>query len=145
MRLGKQSVSNANLPSRGKRGRWWLLISFSVAVLACLVIVQGSALPLVSSEREDLLTHRVQLGDLVVSVMEQGTVESSNNTEIKCQVRGYSTVIEVVDGGTIVEPGDVLVRLDTKRLEDEIGKATTDAHTAKADLERTKADVANEN
>ncbi len=143
MRLGKQSVTNTNLPLCGKRGRWWLLISLSVAALACLVIVQGSALPLVSSEREDVLTHRVQLGDLVVSVMEQGTVESSNNTEIKCQVRGYSTVIEVVDGGTIVEPGDILVRLDTKRLEDEIGKATTDAHTAKAELERTKADVAN--
>ena len=28
-------------------------------------------------------------------------------------------------------------------LEDEIGTATTDAHKAKADLERTKADVAN--
>ena len=86
---------------------------------------------------------QIQFGDLVVSVMEQGTVESSNNTEVKCQVRGYSTVIQVVDGGTIVEPGDELVLLDTKRLEDEIGKATTDAHSAKADLERSKADVAN--
>lgn len=143
MRSGKNSVSDSNSPSRGKRARWWLLISLGFAVIVCLMIVQGSALPRVGSEREGVLTHQVQRGDLVVSVMEQGTVESSNNTEIKCRVRGRSTVIEVIEGGTIVEPGDVLVKLDTKRLEDEIGKATTDAHTAKADLERTKADVAN--
>ncbi len=143
MRLWKKSVSDSTSFSPGKRARWWLLISLGIAVIVCSVIVQGSALSRGSSERGDALTHRVQRGDLVVSVLEQGTVESSNNSEIKCQVRGFSTVIEVVDGGTIVEPGDVLVRLDTKRLEDEIGTATTDAHKAKADLERTKADVAN--
>ena len=143
MSPGEKSISDPISPSRGKRARWWLLILLGVAVSACLLIAQGSALPVGTSVREGVLTHRVQLGDLVVSVMEQGTVESSNNTEIKCQVRGYSTVIQVVKGGTIVERGDELVRLDTKRLEDAIGKATTDAHSAKADLERTKADVAN--
>ncbi len=88
------------------------------------------------------LTYRIGRGDLVVSVLEQGTLESSNNTEIKCEVRGQSMVTYVVPSGTYVAQGDLLVRLDTKRLEEEIGTQTTEAHVARATYERTKADVA---
>ena len=87
------------------------------------------------------LTHEIARGDLVVSVTEQGTLESSNNTEIKCRVRGHSKVTWVIEGGTEVQPGDELVRLDTKRIEDSIGTHATEAHTARAKFERTKADM----
>jgi multidrug efflux pump subunit AcrA (membrane-fusion protein) len=78
----------------------------------------------------------------VVSVTEQGTLESSNNTEIKCKVRGWSTVTWVIEGGMEVKAGDELVRLDTKRIEDAISLQTTNTHTSRATLERTKAEVA---
>lgn len=89
------------------------------------------------------LTHTATRGDLVVTVTEQGTLESSNNKEIKCKVRGWSVVTWIIEGGTEVKPGDELVRLDTKRIEDAIGTLTTDAHMARATYERTKADVEN--
>ena len=88
------------------------------------------------------LTHEITRSDLIVTVTEQGTLESSENTEIKCRVRGYSTVTWVIPGGTLVEPGDELVRLDTKRIEDAIRLHTTDTYTAQATLERSKANVA---
>lgn len=88
------------------------------------------------------LTHTIGRNDLTVTVTEQGTLESSDNTEIKCKVRGYSTVTWVIPGGTQVEPGDELVRLDTKRIEDAIRLHTTDTYTAQATLERSKANVA---
>ncbi len=69
-------------------------------------------------------------------------MESSNNTEIKCKVRGYSTVTWVIEGGTEVKAGDELVRLDTKRIEDAVSLQTTNAHTAQATLEQSKAEVA---
>ena len=72
----------------------------------------------------------------------QGTLESSNNTEIKCKVRGFSTVTWVVPGGTVVAQGDELVRLDTKVIEEEVSLTKTNYHIAKATLERSKADVA---
>ena len=37
-------------------------------------------------------THVVQLGDMEVSVTEQGSLESSDNVEIICKVRGQNTV-----------------------------------------------------
>ena len=57
-------------------------------------------------ESDPKLTHTITRGDLLVTVTEQGTLESSNNTEIKCKVRGFNTVIWVIDGGTEVQPGD---------------------------------------
>ncbi|QDV82598.1 efflux RND transporter periplasmic adaptor subunit [Planctomycetes bacterium TBK1r] len=67
-----------------------------------------------------ILTHRVSPGKLAVTVTENGTVESSNNEEIKCMVKGGSTVLWVIETGTIVKPGDELVRLDTSQIEDNI-------------------------
>ncbi len=69
---------------------------------------------------ESVLTHTVQHGDLAVTVTENGTLESSNNKEIKCLVKGGSTVLWVIETGTVVEPGDELVKLDTSLIEENI-------------------------
>lgn len=76
-----------------------------------------------SMEREldsSILTHRVTRGSLTVAVTENGTIESSNNEEIKCMVKGGSIVLWVIETGTIVKPGQELVRLDTSQIEDNI-------------------------
>jgi RND family efflux transporter MFP subunit len=90
-----------------------------------LVAIAAAAVPVVSSRLDSdlnagMLVHTVALGDLDVIVTEDGTLESSNNKEIKCRVKGGSTVLKVIETGTIVEPGDVLVELDTSSIEDEI-------------------------
>ena len=68
-------------------------------------------------------------------------MQSSDNTEVKCRVRGFSTVTYIIDAGTEVKEGDVLVRLDTKRVEDAISKHTTESHTARATLEESIANL----
>lgn len=88
------------------------------------------------------MTHTIARGDLVVTVTEQGTLESSNNTEVKSKVRGFNMVTWVVEVGTVVKKGDELVRLDTKAIEENLSLNKTNVHTARATLERTKADVA---
>ena len=84
----------------------------------------------------DHLSHVVEKRVLQVTITEQGTVQSAENTEIKCRVRGFSTVTYIIDAGTEVKEGDVLVRLDTKRVEDAISKHTTESHTARAQVGR---------
>ena len=122
----------------------WLLILVAIAASG-FWFVNSFGLPRFASlgTVEPQLTYTVGRGDLIVSVLEQGQLESSNNTEIKCKVRGFSTVTFVVDVGEDVQQGDLLVRLDTKRLEDEIGTQSTEAHMSRATYERAKADVAN--
>jgi multidrug efflux pump subunit AcrA (membrane-fusion protein) len=87
-------------------------------------------------------THTIKRGELLVTVTEQGTLESSNNTEIKCKVRGDSTIISVIESGTEVKPGDELLRLETLLIEEEISERTKFAHLAQSAVARSKADVA---
>lgn len=88
------------------------------------------------------MTYKVTRGNLVVSVTEQGTLESSENTEIKCRVRGQNTVTFVVESGTNVKKGDVLVKLDTLMIEEAIAERTKYAHWSRSAAERSKASVA---
>ena len=93
-----------------RRWRRGLLALGSIAALVSVVMLIASG----ESQRDyPRLTHTITRGDLLVTVTEQGVLESAENTEIKCQVRGQNTVLWVIESGTIVQPGDELVRLDT--------------------------------
>lgn len=88
------------------------------------------------------LTHTVSIGTLAVTVTENGSVESSNNKEIKCLVQGGTTVLWVIETGTLVEPGDELVRLDQSKIEDKILQQRIVYETALANKITAESDVA---
>ena len=76
------------------QGRWWkrgLTAMGVIAVIAATaVLIRGTGS---SREIGPRLTHTIKRGDLVVSVTEQGTLESSDNLEIKwVQLRSSPTV-----------------------------------------------------
>ncbi len=124
-------------------GRWRKRVLLAIGTLA--VLASAAVLtPRTGSSREigPELTHTITRGDLIVTVTEQGTLESADNTEIKCRVRGQNTIIWVVEAGAEVEPGDELVRLDTLAIEDAIAERTKYAHWSRSSAERAKANVA---
>ncbi len=119
------------------------------AIATGLVAVFATAAPLVSTmvrpaPGTDLLTHRVSRGDLVITVTADGTLESSENIEIKCKVKGGSTVLWVIEPGTLVSPGDVLVELDKSRIEDNITQQQISYESALANqiISRSEVEVA---
>jgi HlyD family secretion protein len=89
------------------------------------------------------LTHTISRGDLIVTITEKGTLESAENLEIKCQARGGEIpVLWVIENGTLVQPGDVLVRLGTLEFEDRVSEVSKWAHMTRSEEERARADVA---
>jgi HlyD family secretion protein len=64
--------------------------------------------------------HTVHRGDLIVTVVEDGNLESAKNTEIRCQVAGGATIKKIVVDGTIVEQGEQLVELDSSTIDEQI-------------------------
>lgn len=115
-----------------------------LAIVAAVIAVGASAtafIPRKSTALDPALTHTITRGELLVTVTEQGTLESSNNTEVKCRVRGDNTITWVVESGTEVAEGDVLVRLETLLIEEEISERTKFAHLAKSGVARANADV----
>ncbi len=121
-------------------------VATRVAVILGVIAVTGAAVgavfwPKSSDRTREHLTYTIKRGKLTVSVTEQGTLESSNNTEIKCKVRGFSMVTYVVPTGTVVEAGQELVRLDTKVIEEQHSLTKTNTFIAQATLAQTEANV----
>ncbi len=126
------------------RGRWrkraWLALG-----LVAVGVSAGLLIPDVGSSQDNAprLTHTVKRGDLIVTVIEQGALESAVNTEIKCKVRDKDIPVTwVIEGGSEVEPGDVLVRLATLAYEDRINQVSKWVYSARSNLERSTADKA---
>lgn len=128
--------------------RWWKLV---LGVVACAAVLALFSMMRGSMGTEKLgpqLTYRVIRRDLDVSVTEPGELESANNLDIKCKVAGGSTILWIVDDGTEVQAGDVLVKLDASTIEDKVSqqkityeKALATFIQAEGDLEVAKINV----
>lgn len=112
------------------------LLAGTAAVLALAPRFMGS------EKTVKHLTHSVGRDTLAVMVTENGAVESSNNKEIKCLVKGGSTVLWVIETGTIVQPGDELVKLDQSQIEDKILQQKIVYESALANKITAESDVA---
>jgi len=85
----------------------------------------------------------VKRGQFVHRVTETGDIESSENVEIRCEVKARGTqgtqIIEVVAEGTMVKAGDVLVRLDATAFETELTGQEMAVNKAKASMTQAES------
>ena len=95
--------------------------------------------------RADVLLHQVKRETLSVTVTEKGTVESADNRDIVCKVRagnkGFASTINwVIDDGTRVKPGQLLMILDDSALKDQEEDQQIKVQTALATKVRAEKD-----
>jgi HlyD family secretion protein len=62
----------------------------------------------------------VKRGDMLVSVVEGGTVEAVNEISIRSEVEGTARIIFIVPEGSNAKKGDLLVQLDSSSSEDQV-------------------------
>ena len=109
-----------------------------------LLIVIGLGLLLGGGDEPDrvsTLTHKVRRGQLGITVTEEGQVESQANREIKCRVKGGSTILWVIEDGTEVKKDEELVRLDTSDIEESISQIGIETQNALANKITSEAEV----
>jgi multidrug resistance efflux pump len=136
-----QKSSNRHDSSSGRPWKRGLLAIAVVTVVASA----ATLVPGIGSSRDigPRLTHTITRSDLIVTVTENGTLESSENTEIKCKVRTAAVpIIWVIKSGTQVKAGDELVRLETLDYDDRLNEMSKYYHSTKSGAERSGADVA---
>ena len=85
------------------------------------------------------LTHTVARVPLTVSLKEQGTLESSENVEIICKVRGENIITSVVENGAYVKEGDVILTLDSLYIDEQISERSKYAHWSRSGAEHWRA------
>ena len=97
------------------------------------------------AELFDPITATVERGDFVSQVLDQGQIQSSENVEIRCEVRsrnGTTTVLNLAPEASNVEPGDFLIQLDSTAFEKELEEqriAMANAKTSVIQAESTLA------
>ncbi|HWB07807.1 MAG TPA: HlyD family efflux transporter periplasmic adaptor subunit [Pirellulales bacterium] len=140
--VSRQNGFAARTPRRN--GSNWVMWLFSFFGAFGLLGIAWLAYTRYESEGAEgagrVLTTPVKKGDLLITVTEDGNVESAKNIEIKCRVPGSNTILEIVPDGSHVKKGDLLVRLDSSSLEDAVLTqeiAVTKAEAAKISSEKT--------
>ena len=126
---------------------WGRPLRLFVAVVVVIVVVGGAgyAASLAfksggNGPRPSMLTHAVQRGEMLVTVTEDGNVESAKNVEIKCQVAGGTAILSIVKDGTEVKKGDKLVELDASQLDDQINAQKITYEKARSALVQAEKD-----
>ena len=118
-----------------RAGRW-------VTLLVALLFVGGSAAAYFfwfrgPSVRGDLEKALVTYKDLQLKVVERGGLEAKENHDIKCEVktgsRGAPKIKWVVDNGTPVKKGDLLVDIDDSYLQEQAQAKKIEHDKAEAD------------
>ena len=119
-------------PSGGGWGQRILYLVLLLALAAGLVWLFGQGASTASAETGPLMTHKVEKGRLVVSLTENGGIESASNINMKCEIAGGSSILWIVEDGEEVSEGDKLVEFDSSALEDSISAQTIVMEKAKS-------------
>ena len=121
----------------------WPIIGGAIALLGVLCLA-GFVLTRKNAQAEAPkgMTHRVTRGELVVTVVEEGIVESAENIEIKSKVRGRNTVLWIIESGSFVEKGDELVRLDGFFIQEQIDERSKYSNWSQSAADRSAARLA---
>jgi HlyD family secretion protein len=119
-----QTGSNKRRSNQG-RSLWGLLRFCMVIALVALVgfglLLLFKRLATVAGSESDLLLHVVQRRTLDDTVVERGTIESQNTVYGKCELPGdESSIVFIVPEGTVVSKGDVIVRLESAKIDQQI-------------------------
>ncbi|MFO1095773.1 MAG: biotin/lipoyl-binding protein [Planctomycetaceae bacterium] len=107
---------------RSGRSRWTILAV--LAAIVCAGAWGGWQLWGSTGESEQtsrgILTHAVARGDMLVTVTDDGTLQSAKNIDVKCEVAGGGTILWLVQDGKQVEAGEKLVELDPAAIEEQL-------------------------
>jgi HlyD family secretion protein len=132
----------------GRRGlgRWFVIAPIAVICIAGLGVlgvlgrIRGDG---ANGSGDNSTTTTVKRGDLIISVTESGDIDAVNSTDIKCEVEGRTTIVNVVPEGTYVTQedvnnGKVLVELDSSKLKEDLAQRQIDFATAEANHAEAK-------
>lgn len=145
MRKMKESLA-ARRRAGGIRRRLLIGLVFLGAIGA---VAGGLAYSFRGGSDKDVITRRPVVGEFVTEYTERGDVESSSNTELRCEVSSAEgiRILDIIAEGTQVNPGDFVVQLDDSGIKKDlnaqkIALQTVEAACRKAENEYEAAKIA---
>ena len=89
------------------------------------------------NSKEGTALFTVKRGDLAITVTESGDIKAVKTKDIRSEVEGMATIVNIVPEGTMITPedvndGKVLVELDSSKVEEQLPLREIDLVTAEA-------------
>lgn len=89
------------------------------------------------SSQEGTGLFAVKRGDLAITVTESGSIKAVKTVDIKSEVEGMATIVNIVPEGTVitqedVNDGKVLAELDSSKLKEQLSQRKIELTTAEA-------------
>ncbi len=113
--------------------------------IAAIVLLVGGLLwlrgPAAGEQAAAVPTFAVEQGPLTISVNETGTIRSREQVILKSEVEGRTTILYLIPEGARVEKGDLLVELDTSRLQDQFIEQQIQTQNAEAAFIRARENL----
>lgn len=110
----------------------------ALLLLLASLLFMGKKAPI---EDEGVL-YRVSAEPFTVRISESGSIASRDRVVIKSQVRGQRSVIFLIEEGTEVAEGDLLIELDSSQLEDKLVEEEIELENAEAELISARENLA---
>lgn len=103
---------------QGKNRRTAVVVIGAAVFLSLLYVVLGQRYDKAEGSVKKSEAFTVREGPLTISVTEEGTIKAKDQIILKNEVEGQTQIIYLVDEGTMVKEGDLLVELDASKLID---------------------------
>jgi len=112
-------------------------------VTACLAVGGGVAYSYRNDGSVQVITRRPTVGEFVNDIVERGDIESSSNTELRCEIASAEgiRILEIIPEGTTVKEGDVVVQLDDSTLRKELNAQRIALNTVEASYTKSKNEL----
>ena len=136
MNVGKRGDHAARKSGLAKRTLLILICVVMVAVVGAFGFLRqkggGS-----DSPQDGTGLFAVKRGDLAITVSESGSIKAIKTVDIKSQVEGQATIVNIVPEGTVITPedvndGKVLAELDSSKLKEQLSQREIEMTAAEA-------------
>ena len=129
---------------RGWRSKFWALVALLAAAGAGVWIWAAAR---GEENNADTPLFRVARGEMLVSILEGGSVKAVRSTTVQCEVEGQRRIISIVPEGSTITPEDVkakkiLVELDSTDLQERVSQDESNYQSAQAQLTQAQESYA---
>lgn len=94
-------------------------ITGAAVLIIAAIFISGLLVKNKDGSNADKPTYKVKQGNLTISYTESGTIKAKDQTIIRNEVEGSSSIVSVLPEGTRVNKGDLLVELNASTLTDQ--------------------------
>jgi HlyD family secretion protein len=125
------------------RSKWFIAAGLVTVIIAALIMTLAASKTSTPAQSKTLSTFVARRDNITVTVTESGSIKAQKSIDLKSEVEGRATIINIVPEGSYVTPedvcnGKVLVELDSGDLKEQLTQRQIDFTTADASYAQAK-------